>query len=97
MAAPPKDAPPPEEQDQDIVNAGFSNTDETGNAICGFGIPTFFFSVNLPDFGFPPQLPQFQFSISLNCDIGNPVDASVGFGGGRVGTTDTNDEIGDAD
>lgn len=62
----------------------------TGATLCGFGFPSFAFSLKLP--ALPPlpslQLPTFDFMIALNCDLSDPIDAQFGFGGGRVGQTD---------
>lgn len=82
---PPKNFPSPEEQDVVEADAGFKPS-PTGSALCGFAIPpTFTFNVSfnnaLPSFDFPPK---FFFGLSLNCDLSNPIDAEIGFGGGRV-------------
>lgn len=59
-------------------------------SLCGFNLffpPTIYFKFgfNLPSFHFPPPLPTFNFSLSLNCDINNPISVSAGitWGGGR--------------
>jgi hypothetical protein len=54
--------------------------------LCGFGLPSFTFNVGIripkfPPFAFPPT---FSFFLGLSCDLSNPIDASFGFGGGRV-------------
>lgn len=88
MSAPPEDAPPPEEQDQDVVDAGFEEGPPVAE-ICGFVIPSFNFSLTLnipfPDIDFPPK---FFFSLGINCDADNPFDISGGveWGGGRKPT-----------
>lgn len=87
--APPPDAPPPEQQGIVSADAGFEPS-PTGASLCGFTLPGFqwSFAFNLPafpPFDFPPD---FSFFLGLNCDLSNPFTASVGFGGGRVGTFD---------
>lgn len=69
----------------------------TGATLCGFGIPAFKFNLSFkipkfPPFPFPPN---FAFFLQLKCDLSNPIDAGVSFGGGRVGTTgvDVDDEF----
>jgi len=49
-----------------------------------------FFNLNLPAIPFPPPLPFFSFSLSLNCDLNNPLSISGGlqWGGGRVASFD---------
>lgn len=83
---PPPDAPP--EAEQALVDASLSF--EAGppiSLLCGFKIPFWFpkFSLHLPDFGLPPKLPKFSLSISISCDLNNPlnISASLGFGGER--------------
>ena len=87
--APPRDAPPPEEQDVITADVGFAPS-PTATDICGIKIPpTFRFSISLnipfPNFSLP--LP-FNFSLSLKCDLDDPVDAELSFGGGRESTGD---------
>ena len=92
---PPKDAPPPSEQDVVDVDAGFSPS-PTGAEICGFGIPSFSFALNPRIPGFPSfAFPTFDFMIALKCDLSDPIDAEFAFGGGRIGSTDVDadDEI----
>lgn len=92
---PPEDAPPPEQQEQQVVDAGFKPS-PSGNLLCGFGIPLFIFNLKLPTFKFPPFdfPPKLFFALSLNCDLSNPIDAEVSFGGGRVSQSDANpDEV----
>jgi hypothetical protein len=94
--APPEDAPPPEEQEQEAVEAGFQPS-PTGATVCGFGFPIFVFDLNIfvafPSFEFPT----FDFFVQLNCDLSNPIDADFEFGGGRVGQSDvdSDDELKD--
>jgi len=62
----------------------------SGASICGFQFPPIFnfslsFNFKFPPFPFPPT---FDFFLGLKCDLSDPFDASVGFGGGRVGTSD---------
>lgn len=80
---PPPDAPPPGEQDQQVVDATFEPS-PTGGSLCGFGFPSFSLSVNIPGFQFPPALPQLNLSLALVCDLDDPLDADLSFGGGRV-------------
>lgn len=89
MAEPPRDDPPPEEQDQDIVDAGFEPS-PTGSALCGFGFPIFVLSINIPFFQFPPAgfPPTLNLALALNCDLDDPIDAELSFGGGRVSSQD---------
>ena len=91
--APPPDAPPPEEQAAVNLDAGFEPS-PTGASICGFGVPSFFLSLNFIIPGFPPDfgLPIFDFFITLNCDLSDPIDADFSFGGGRVGQSDVDSD-----
>jgi hypothetical protein len=59
----------------------------SGPLLCGFALPGFIigFDINirlpsLPAFTFPPLL---NFMIALNCDLADPISATVEFGGGR--------------
>lgn len=93
--APPKDAPPPEEQAAVEANATFEPS-PTGANLCGFGFPTFSFGLSF-NFGLPSfQFPQFNYFIQLNCDLSDPIDAEFGFGGGRQpqGEVDVDPEYG---
>lgn len=85
---PPDDAPPADAQADASASASFEPS-PSGATLCGFGFPFFTFNISLtiklPPFDFPPL---FFFALSLNCDLSNPIDAEVGFGGGRVGTED---------
>ena len=92
--APPPDAPPPAQQAVVTADAGFAPS-PTPTSICDFGLPdfTFSFSLNLPTFSF--GLPNFNFALGINCDLENPVDAEVSFGGGRKPTGNFDSE--DAD
>lgn len=80
---PPEDAPSPEAQDQQAVDASFEAS-PSGTVLCGFPIPGFSFSLsfNLPafPFTFPPQ---FSLPLSLSCDLAQTFDEPDG--GGRVG------------
>lgn len=80
---PPPDAPPPEEQEQQVIDASFEPA-PTGGALCGFGIPSFTLSIAIPFPPFPPELPNFNLSLALVCDLDDPLDAELSFGGGRV-------------
>jgi hypothetical protein len=87
--APPKDAPPVAEQDVVTADVGFPPS-PTATDICGLAFPpTFSFSIslNIPFPNFKLPLP-FNFALSLTCDLENPVDAEVSFGGGRKSTGD---------
>lgn len=84
---PPKDNPPPEEQDIVTADAGFESGPDAID-LCGFKFPPLFkfsFGLNLPSI----QLPTFNFNlaIGLSCST-NPFDMSAGvkYGGGRVGS-----------
>jgi len=84
--APPPDAPPPEEQGIVTADAGFAPS-PTPTSICDIVFPpnfSFSFSINLPFPNF--VLPTFNFALGLNCDLNDPIDAEVSFGGGRVPT-----------
>lgn len=89
---PPEDAPPPEEQAAVQADAGFEPS-PTGATLCGWGFPAFQFSLNfkIPPLPFP-SLPTFDYFISLNCDLSDPIDASFEFGGGRVGQSDVDSD-----
>ncbi len=83
--APPPDFPTPEESAGVDASAGFSPS-PSGASLCGFGLPSFKFNIGfrLPAFppaGFPPT---FNFFLSLNCDLSNPIDSSFSYGGGRM-------------
>lgn len=90
---PPKDLPPPSEQDAIDAEATFEPS-PTGATLCGFGIPGFSFSLSLPGFQFPPPgfPPTFNFAIGLNCSLSEPFDAEFSFGGGRVSNYDPDAE-----
>ncbi len=90
--APPPDAPPPDEQDTAQVDAGFAPS-PTGNVLCGFGFPFFGFGLTLPGFDLPPvSLPNLNLALSLNCNLSDPIDGQFGFGGGRVGSKDVDQD-----
>lgn len=94
-APPPPDFPTPEEQGEASIDAEFKPS-PAGASLCGFGFPLFFFSFTLPGFKFPPFdfPPRFSFSLTLNCDLSNPIDAEIAFGGGRVASQNPDqDEI----
>jgi hypothetical protein len=84
---PPPDAPPPE--DQAIVQADISfPPSPTAADICGFKIPPSFsihFALNIPFPNFSLPLP-FNFSLALKCDLSDPLEAEVSFGGGKKST-----------
>lgn len=92
---PPPDLPAPAPGDSPLVSADASfppSPDATD--ICGFKIPpTFVFSISL-NIPFPSfQLPNFQFALSLKCDLDDPIGAEVSFGGGRLPTGDPVDPV----
>lgn len=89
---PPPDAPSVE--DQNLISAGASfEPGPPALSLCGFALPTFrlAFTLKLPNLPFPPPLPFFNFSLSLNCDLSNPLSVSGGlsYGGGRVASFDS--------
>lgn len=91
---PPKDAPPPSEQEAVEVSASFEPS-PTGASICGFSVlpPGFSFSLSVKLPSIPlPSLPVFDFMVAMNCDLSNPIDAEFEFGGGRVGQTDVDSD-----
>jgi hypothetical protein len=89
---PPRDAPPPSEQDTVEADARFEPS-PTGATLCGFGAPSFAFNL---DFNFPGipsfTIPRFDFLVQLNCDLSEPIDAEFAFGGGRVGQSDVDSD-----
>ena len=87
--APPEDAPPPAQQDAVSADASFAPS-PSGAKLCGFGFPSFNFSLSFKLPKFPPafDFPKFDFMVHLNCDLSNPIDADFKFGGGRVGQQD---------
>lgn len=89
---PPPDAPSVDAQASVDASISFEPS-PSGASLCGFKFPSFSFNITfrLPSFhfDFPPS---FFFALSLKCDLSNPIDAEVGFGGGRIGTTDPPDE-----
>lgn len=84
---PPPDAPPPETQDAITADASFEASPPAAS-LCGFGLPTFSFSIKLFIPPFPPPFPpNLALFLSLNCDLNDPLDAELSFGGGRVPLT----------
>lgn len=75
--------------DQASVSADVSfPPSPTAADICGFKIPPLFnFSLTavIPFPSFKLPLP-FSFALSLKCDLSDPIDAEVTFGGGRKPT-----------
>ncbi len=88
---PPPDAPDVPTQVSIGISASFEPTTPGLLAMCGFKIPGFGFNLTftfqLPPFQFPPL---FFFALALKCDLANPIEAEVGFGGGRIGTSGLN-------
>lgn len=85
--APPPDAPPVSAQDVVSVDASFPPS-PTAADICGFKIPpsfSFNIAINIPFPNFKLPLP-FNFSLALKCDLSDPLDVEVSFGGGRKPT-----------
>lgn len=84
---PAPDAPPPEVQDVISVDVSFPPAPDAAS-ICGFAIPphfSFALNINIPFPNFKLPLP-FNFSLALKCDLSDPLDAEVSFGGGRKAT-----------
>ena len=91
MAEPPRDAPPPEQQDAQDAGSAFEPS-PTGADLCGFGFPSFSFNLSFKLPALPlPALPNFDFFVALNCDLADPIDADYEFGGGRVGSPPEDD------
>jgi hypothetical protein len=86
--APPPDAPAPSAQAGVSADAGFAPS-PSGATLCGFGIPGFNYNLSfrLP-FGLPQIPPNINWMLALKCDLSDPLDASFGFGGGRVSQSD---------
>lgn len=86
---PPPDFPTPSQQSAASASALFEPS-PAGPSLCGFGFPLFSLSLSLPGFQFPPAgfPPQLNFGLALRCDLSDPLDASFGFGGGRVPNVD---------
>lgn len=82
---PPPDAPDLPTQDAAQLGASFQATPPAAT-LCGFGIPGFSISISIPGIPFPPPFwpINLNLSLALNCDLNNPLDANVSFGGGRV-------------
>lgn len=81
---PPPDAPSVEDQVEASAEASFEASPPSAS-LCGFGLPTFSFSLSII---LPPFPPTFNFSLflALNCDLEDPLDAEIEFGGGRQPT-----------
>lgn len=90
---PPPDAPSPGQQA--IVQADVSFPPSPSAAdICGFKIPPTFtlnLALNIPFPNYKLPLP-FNFSLGLKCDLNDPLDAEVSFGGGKKPTGDSTSE-----
>lgn len=87
---PPPDAPSLDAQASVDASASFEPS-PSGPSLCGFHFPpvfSFSLAFHLPKFPPFPWPPLFSFFLSFKCDLSNPIDAEVGFGGGRVGTQD---------
>jgi hypothetical protein len=84
---PPPDAPDVSAQDLATVSLSFPPS-PTAADICGFkfALPKFSIAFNLP--ALPTlKLPlPFSFSLSLVCDLSNPLAVETSFGGGRKPT-----------
>lgn len=84
---PAEDAPPVAVQDVVDLDLSFPPS-PTAADICGFKIPpkfSFSLKINIPFPNFKLPLP-FNFSLSLKCDLSDPLDVEVGFGGGKKPT-----------
>lgn len=89
---PPPDAPSAGVQDQEVIDASFEPS-PTGASLCGFGLPSFSLTLNIPFPPFPPKFPpQLNLALGINCDLDNPIDAELSFGGGRVPQPQEQDE-----
>jgi hypothetical protein len=81
---PPPDAPAVDVQTGIVAEASFEAS-PTGPQLCGFGLPSFSLSINIPFPPFPPPFPPpLNLVLALVCDLDNPIDAELSFGGGRV-------------
>jgi len=83
---PPPDAPDVPSQQALAAAASFPVTPPVA-LLCGLGIPGFNLPIKIPSIPFPPKLPwpfSLNLSLSLSCDLNNPLDAHLSFGGGRV-------------
>jgi hypothetical protein len=86
---PPPDAPDLPTQNAASLEAGFQPS-PTGAELCGFGIPGFTLTISLPPFDFPPPFPPpLALLLGLSCDLDDPLDAELSFGGGRVSAPET--------
>lgn len=89
--APPRDAPPPNDQAAVAADAGFEPS-PTGSTLCGFPFPISFnysLSFRLPALPFFP--PSFDYFLAFSCDLSQPFTANAGFsqpGGGRKSLVD---------
>jgi len=82
---PPPDAPDLPTQQAASFEVGFQPSLSASPLLCGFGIPGFTLTIALPPFDFPPPFPPpFSLLLGLNCDLENPLDAELSFGGGRA-------------
>lgn len=86
--SPPIDGPAPSPQGGVDASAGFAPS-PSGATLCGFGLPGFNYNLafRLP-FALPAFPPTINFMVALQCDLSDPLDASFGFGGGRVSQSD---------
>ncbi len=79
------DAPPLVAQFDASAAVAFQPTLPGILALCGFTLPGFSFSISF-SISFILPIPDFflLFGLSLNCDLANPIEGTVAFGGGRL-------------
>ena len=96
---PPPDLPAPDVQDAlAAVPTGLA-VGLPAASLCGYALPNplIVFGIKLPSpIPIPPPLPIPKLALGLNCSLDNPLDlsASVEFGGGRVGASDPDPDLG---
>ena len=91
---PPPNAPPLPAQQASALSASFQPS-LPAPLLCGLGIPGFSFSINIPAIPFPPPWWPINLNLSLaiNCDLNDPLDAGISFGGGRVAQPPTDPDL----
>jgi len=100
--APAPPGPPPAAPGASIT-VGMSTPTLPAIAICGllFKFPPaifFSFGFTLPTIPFPPKIPLPYISLSLNCNLSNPLNVSAGlsYGGGRQSNADPDPDMQEA-